>query len=152
MYQKYESTIKALAYDFFQNKEDAEDAIQEVSLKLVGMEPPTDNPDAWAYVVIRNAVNDELRKWKTKNRAIPSYSDEYVDENTPFEYVAERDVALALASNYNNLPDDIKETYYLRYQLGLSYEMIAHEQGIPIGTVGSRIARGKELLSLELDK
>ena len=147
MYQKYESVIKNLASDFFPNKEDAEDAIQEVTLKLVGLTPPDDNPDAWAYVVIRNAMSDELRKWKSRNKPVLMISDELVEENDPFEYAASCEAIALIHNNYDSLPEDIRITFELRYKDELSYDQIAEQLNVPIGTVGSRIARGKAMLS-----
>lgn len=152
MFPKYEQSLRALAFDFFQNREDAEDAIQEVSMKLVDMSPPeAGNVDGWAYVVIMNALKDEYRKMKTRNKPVPMIQDELEDCNDPFEYAAAAEVAVMLEDNYNNLPKEIREACYLRYHEGLSYEAIAEIQQIPPGTVGSRIHRGKEMLSFMLD-
>lgn len=150
MYNKYLSTIKALAYDFFPNRADAEDAIQEVCIKLIDVQPPQTegtNENAWAYVVISNALKDEYRKLKSRNKPVPMYSDELIDESDPYEHFAKQEIVMTLSNNYEQLPQEIKEACSLRYQKGLSYEEIAKEQGVPIGTVGSRLARGKDMLS-----
>lgn len=150
MYQMYESTIKAIAHDFFPNKEDAEDAIQEVAIRLMDKEIPPEakgKEDAWAYVVILNAIKDEYRKWKTKQKPIPMIEDELIDVADPYEKLVERERMLALEEGYANLPEDLRVTHYLRYEEELSYEEIARLLGIPVGTVGSRLTRGKELLS-----
>ena len=44
------------------------------------------------------------------------------------------------------LPDDIRTTLSLREFDGLSYEEIAEVQNCPIGTVRSRIGKGREIL------
>lgn len=154
MYNKYLSTIKALAHDFFPNKADAEDAIQEVCIKLLDMQPPQTedtNEDAWAYVVISNALKDEYRKSKSRNKPVLMYADELVDEADPFEYVAKYEKLAYIKGNYSSLPKEIKEACELRYHEQLSYDEIAKRQGVPIGTVGSRLARGKEMLSYSVD-
>lgn len=151
MYQKYEQTLKALAHDFFPCKEDAEDAIQEISIKMLGLNPPDENQDGWAYVVIMNALKDEYRKMKVRNRPVLMIEEELIDANDPYEYALTAEAALLLEENNKLLPDDVREACHLRYHHGLSYEAIAAAQGVPVGTVGSRIHRGKELLSYMLD-
>ena len=72
MYQKYENMIKALTRDYFPVKEDAEDAAQEIAIKLLTMKdsPPQDNEAGWMYVVIDNACKDIYRAAKRRQGAI----------------------------------------------------------------------------------
>ena len=51
-----------------------------------------------------------------------------------------------------NLPDDIRTTLSLREFDGLSYEEIADVQNCPIGTVRSRIHKGREILDKTFSK
>lgn len=154
MFEKYERTLRNLAKDFFPNKEDAEDAMQEVRIKLLSVTAPSgedDNEEAWMYVVISNALKDEYRKAKSRNKQVVMYTDELVDEADPFEYVAKHEKLAYIKGNYDSLPEEIKEACVLRYHEQLSYDEIAKRQGVPIGTVGSRLARGKEMLSYSVD-
>ena len=152
MFPKYEQSLRALAFDFFQNREDAEDAIQEISIKLLNLTPPEgSNEDGWAYVVIMNALKDEYRRMRKNNKAVPMIQEELEEHNDPYEYAATAEAAMLIEDNYSKLPEEIREACYLRYHDGLSYETIASIQGIPVGTVGSRIHRGKEMLSFMLD-
>ena len=51
-----------------------------------------------------------------------------------------------LLAGINQLPDSVRETMMLRHVQELAYEEIATIQECNIGTVKSRIARGRELL------
>ena len=151
MFEKYKKTIDTLARDYFPNKQDAEDASQEVCIKLLDIVPPTgedSNEEAWMYVVISNALKDEYRKWKTRNKQPATLSSDLVDEHSPFDYAAEQERLMFLQESFDGLPAEIREACLLRYHEQMSYEDIAKLQGVPPGTVGSRLARGKEMLSL----
>lgn len=152
MYKKYERMIKGLARDYFPNNEDAQDAVQEINIKLTEAphkELPEDEEGAWIYVVVSNAYKDILRKMKRQSQQPPILIEELIDTNDPYEYAAQEEAALAIASNYTKLPESVRETCYLRYQKGLSYDAISEMQGIPIGTVGSRLVRARALLADE---
>lgn len=149
LYLEYEQSIRALALDFFPSLEDAEDAIQEVNIKLLNTKPPEDveNEGGWMYVLVMNVLRDEYRKQHAKKRTPPTHPDDMVDYNDPYEYMAERELAVSIVDNYHKLPSDLRETCFLRYQKGLSYEAIARKLGVPTSTVGTRLMRAKELLS-----
>lgn len=152
MYKKYEGMIKSLAHDYFSVHADAEDAVQEVSIKLAEATHPSlpeNEEGAWIYVVVSNAYKDILRKMKRQAQQPPILVEELIDTNDPYEYAAQEEAALAIASNYTKLPESVRETCYLRYQKGLSYDAISDVQGIPIGTVGSRLVRARALLADE---
>ena len=53
---------------------------------------------------------------------------------------------------FQNLPDEIRSTLSLREYDGLSYEEIAKVQNCPIGTVRSRIFKGRELINETFSK
>jgi RNA polymerase sigma-70 factor (ECF subfamily) len=150
MYIKYDHMIKTLTNDYFSNREDAEDAAQEIRVKLAGLEgkAPEENEPGWVYVVIDNACKDIYRKAKRSRQQAPILEDEMIDSNDPYEHAAQEEASLLLGLSYENMPPAIRTTCYLRYHLGWGYEEIAAELGIPPGTVGSRLMRAKELLSL----
>lgn len=149
LYEEYEQSIKALAFDFFTSPEDAEDAIQEINIKLMTTNIPegVENRGGWMYVLVMNVLRDEYRKMHAKKRTPPTHPDDVVDFNDPYEYLAERELAVSIVDNYHKLPTELRQTCYLRYQKGLSYEEIAMRQDLPTSTVGTRLMRAKELLS-----
>ena len=58
----------------------------------------------------------------------------------------------AVNQAFQNLPDEIRSTLSLREYDGLSYEEIAKVQNCPIGTVRSRIFKGRELINETFSK
>jgi RNA polymerase sigma-70 factor (ECF subfamily) len=104
----------------------------------------------WSHRIAVNAALDELRR--TRRAAVPA-SDQLARTDVPAplalgpERVADRlDLEAALAA----LPDEFRTAVVLRDVADLDYAEIATTLGIPIGTVRSRIARGRAALAAAL--
>ncbi|MGZ4712552.1 MAG: RNA polymerase sigma factor [Acidimicrobiia bacterium] len=105
----------------------------------------------WAHRIAVNAALDELRR--AKRRGIPS-SDRpeltaavaAADRRGPDQVADRLDLDAALAT----LPEDFRTAVVLRDVADLDYAEIAATLGIPIGTVRSRIARGRAALAAAL--
>lgn len=68
-------------------------------------------------------------------------------DETPESALAAREIAWAVQSALDALPDDLKQAITLREMDGLSYEDIALVMNCPVGTVRSRIFRARESVS-----
>jgi RNA polymerase sigma-70 factor (ECF subfamily) len=144
--------VLTLARDYFPNPEDAEDAVQEVYIKLAtaGSRAPDGDADAggWVYRVAENTLKDLKRKARLRNRAdirdVLHY-DDVVDNDDPLTLLLRQEAGSMFLSNYGNLPPKLRTVFIARYQDGLSYEQIAKKYNIAIGTVASRMTRAREL-------
>ena len=95
----------------------------------------------WAYRVATNACFDELRR--KRRRPIPAVPLDRPSATNVGEAATDRvDVDTALA----RLPIEYRTAVVLRDLCGLAYDDIAVVLEVPIGTVRSRIARGRALL------
>jgi len=95
----------------------------------------------WAYRVTTNACLDELRR--RRRRPLPTPPPELAGgPDVAAEASARLDIDAALA----RLPREYRSAVVLRDLAGLSYEEIAETLTIPVGTVRSRIARGRAAL------
>jgi RNA polymerase sigma-70 factor (ECF subfamily) len=72
---------------------------------------------------------------------------ELISEETPETVLAAQEIAAAVNSAMEALPEDLRQAVTLREIEGLSYEEIASVMGCPIGTVRSRIFRAREAIS-----
>ncbi len=130
------------------NEADALDATQEALITLVRRIDRFDGRSrftTWMHRVVVNACLDELRR--RNRRPVPADVEEQplTDRDRPVaDSVADRlDIESALAL----LPEVFRVPVVLCDQLGMSYEEIAQDLGIPPGTVRSRISRGRRQLA-----
>ncbi len=107
----------------------------------------------WAYRIATNAALDELRKRKRRPalRVAPG-DDADPATHEPADSMAERRISsvedrLALDEAFDTLPDEFRSAVVLRDVADLDYAEIAEVLDVPVGTVKSRIARGRRLLA-----
>ena len=132
---------------------DADDAAQEAMIGIVRGLPRFDGRSAfstWVYRIATNAALDELRR--RRRRPAPHI----VDDDAPWPEVvdplAERRVdaaalRLAIDDALDDLPEEFRAPVVLRDVADLDYAEIAEVLSIPLGTVKSRIARGRSQLA-----
>ena len=75
---------------------------------------------------------------------------ELISPETPETVLAAKDVANAVNTALDALPEDLRQALTLRELDGLSYEEISELMNCPIGTVCSRIFRAREAISLKV--
>ena len=145
------------------NAADAEDVVQEASLRAfrsIGSFSGA-NARAWVLTIVRNTAYTWLRK--NRPAALVTVEDLEAIENartipgdpgaeTPeTALIAETDAA-RLAAAIAALPSPFRETLVLRDLQGLDYREIAAVTGVPVGTVMSRLARGRSRLIATLGR
>ena len=151
------------AFRLTRNAADAEDLIQETFLRAYrGFHQFQEgtNLKAWLYRILMNTFINSYRK---KQREPQTISDEEVEDWYLYSKMAERgaepsaeasvieslpdeDVQEALSS----LPEQVRIAVLLPDVEGFSYKEIADITGVPIGTVMSRLHRGRRALEKRL--
>jgi RNA polymerase sigma-70 factor, ECF subfamily len=132
---------------------DADDAAQEAMIGIVRGLPRFDGRakfSTWAYRIATNAALDELRRRKRRPAlAVVADEDDRADRADPLAArLVERAVdRLAIDAALDELPEDFRTAVVLRDVADLDYAEIAVALGVPVGTVKSRIARGRALLA-----
>jgi RNA polymerase sigma-70 factor (ECF subfamily) len=126
----------------------AEDIVQSAFLQALrgfaGLRGEAPKP--WLLAIVRNCFLDWARS-NGRTMAAPEDAPEPVDEETPEILLArQRDVAMVRAT-LEDLPEPFREAIVLRELEELSYKEIAMITGVPIGTVMSRLARGRQMLA-----
>jgi RNA polymerase sigma factor (sigma-70 family) len=133
------------------NDHDAEDAVQETylrAMKFFGGFHGTDGR-AWLLTIVRNTCYTLLQR-KTVH-GMPAVFDEAVHGVTgqasgPAQMLERQENVQSARQAVEALPVELREVVVLRELEGLSYKEIAVAAAIPIGTVMSRLARGRERL------
>jgi len=142
--------IYNFAYRLTGNPDDASDLMQEVLLRvrrgLAGYTPGSF--EGWLWRITRNAFLDEVRR--RKRRPTVAFPD---DDRTaigsvpePGEVLAESRLPEHLQQALLALPFDFREAVVMCDVVGLTYDEIADATGVPVGTVRSRIHRGRKML------
>jgi RNA polymerase sigma-70 factor (ECF subfamily) len=124
---------------------DAEDVVQEATLRAYRYFGGFRGEDgrAWFLAVVRNTCLTWLQRNRPPRPTVPF--DEAV-HGVPVDAPAPPSVAEALRRAMDELPPEFREAVVLRELEGLSYKEVAAVTGVPIGTVMSRLSRGRGLL------
>jgi RNA polymerase sigma-70 factor (ECF subfamily) len=165
MVRQHLDALYAAALRLVRNRADAEDLLQETLLKawrsFHTFEEGT-NARAWLFRILMNAHIDRYRK-STREPELSDVEDvgEFYlyskvqeseqlrasgDPEKLLEGIMEHEVREALES----LPEHFRSAVILADLQGFSYKEIADILGIPVGTVMSRLARGRRLLQKKL--
>lgn len=143
--------IYNFAYRLTGNPDDAADLVQEVLLRvrrgLDSYQPGSF--EGWLWRITRNAFLDEVRRRNRRPTApLPDEVDRWEAASAPS---ADADYArISLGDDVQKallaIPVEFREAVVLCDVVGLSYDEIALAVAVPIGTVRSRIHRGRKLL------
>lgn len=147
-----------IAYRMVGNEEDAKDAAQEALIKVFKNLESFKGDSAfstWLYRIVMNTCKDLLRKrkpneisidkgYETDNGEVQMEIED--NSNDPVTMYEQQEVRVTIETALNELPDSYKSVVVLREIQGLSYDEISEIEDIPVGTVRSRINRGRRIL------
>lgn len=138
--------IHAICRRVLGHPEDAADATQEALIAIARGIHRFDGRSrftTWMYRVATNAALDEARR----RRRRPVATEHLPERSTAPDATAAVDARLDVDAALATLPPDYRAAVALRDLAGLDYAEIAAVLDIPIGTVRSRIARGRATLA-----
>jgi len=156
--RRYQDAIVNYAFRFVGNYEDACDVAQETFLRLYKnkmMYEPIAKFSTWLYTIAGNIAKSQLRKRKSAVIVSLSQRDEDGEDKswdvpdtnyTPDKSVDETLIEQYLQDALMKIPPSYREVIVMRDIQDLEYDDIAKITNLPIGTVKSRINRGRLLL------
>lgn len=152
--RQYEKKVYTLCFRMCGNSEDAEEAAQDAFLALwrgIDRFRQESSLSTWIYRLATNACIDTLRRRKKQSGSVSLDDEElFVDavdtSPQPQETVEHREAQKLLQEGLAALPEEYRKVLILREIEGLSYTEIAESASIELGTVKSRISRGRSLL------
>lgn len=132
---------------------DADDIVQtavERALMRIDQFQAGTRLDAWLFSIVRNAWIDETRSRTRRNKIFaPAELGEQIGDQAAAQVEANLEANDVWAA-MRRLPVEQREAVALVCVEGLAYREAAHTLGVPIGTLTSRLARGREALQLML--
>jgi RNA polymerase sigma-70 factor (ECF subfamily) len=149
--------VYTLARYLLRNRADAEDAVQECYLRALRHFETLRSPDIkpWLFAILRNVCRTEYaRRSVVELRDVNAVLDKSEDveplwgeaPETPETTMMRKLDAATIQRLVAALPEAFREVIVLREIDDLSYRDIAEVVGAPVGTVMSRLARGRSIL------
>ena len=164
---RYASDVYALLLRITEDQKEAEDLMQETflsALKAIQKFRGEADLKTWLFRIAINKSKNRFRWWKRRKREKTVSLDAPVgnsetplsetfssDFNKPEENILQKEREKVLNNALYSLPEIFREAVILCDIEGLSYEEIAETLEINLGTVKSRIARGREELRKKLE-
>jgi RNA polymerase sigma-70 factor (ECF subfamily) len=161
---RYEQPVYGMVYRLLGNPSDASDVVQEVFLKVfrgINSFREQSSLRTWIYRIAVNEAHNH-RRWFARHcqREVPfpyerdeqTYSVEYAADpgRSPYEQVLDSEHRTLIERALTRINPVFRTAVVLRDIQNLSYEEIAEILQVSIGTVKSRILRGREALRREL--
>ncbi len=142
--------LRRFARTLTRNVADADDLVQiavERALLKFDQWRPESRFESWMFGIIRNAWIDEVRSRRRQDRIfLPEESGENVGDASNEAQATRLSMQRALMA----LPEEQREAIALVLIEGLSYKEASDVLGIPMGTLTSRLARGREAMQANL--
>jgi RNA polymerase sigma-70 factor (ECF subfamily) len=150
------------AYRLTRNPRDAEDLVQDALVRAYRFWDSfqqDSNCKAWLLRIVTNTFINEYQRRKRSREVLDAASAEQDatdgvlvqasagDKRSPERVLVERSVSDDVQRALEQLPDDFRTAVILCDMQGLSYKEIAEIMQCPVGTVMSRLFRGRKLLA-----
>src|SRR5918996_3687530 len=153
----YLEPLYATALRLTRNRADAEDLVQDTFVKALRFTDRFErgtNLKAWLYTILHNtwrnrrrdASRDTVEVDSERVEQAATRPDGPIAFDTPERILMRSTLDAELQAALDELPDAFREAVWLRDVEEFSYAEIAAMLGIPIGTVMSRISRGRRSL------
>jgi RNA polymerase sigma-70 factor (ECF subfamily) len=145
----YSKKVFNLAYQFSGSRQEAEDMTQDIFLKLYGSLGKYDferNFTAWLLTLAKNHLIDEYRRTRLERTQRDDLDERTMTQaafDSPEKSLAREEDRKTVWKALDGLSPEIRATVILRDIQGLTYEEIADNLGLPLGTIKSRVNRGR---------
>jgi RNA polymerase sigma-70 factor (ECF subfamily) len=150
----YIDSLYGTALRLTRRPQDAEDLVQDTYLKAFRASHQFErgtNLKAWLFTILHNTFRNMRRNLvrnpiEVDSEAVDRAADDTAGEHTPEQLLTRATLDADLQAALDALPDSFRQAVWLRDVEELSYAEIAQVLAVPIGTVMSRISRGRRAL------
>ena len=161
---QYQQPVYRFVYGLLEDPADAPDVTQEVFVKVfrkVGEFRGDASLKTWIYRIAINEASNR-RRWFARHRknevsvdtaaeGAAADADWFIDRRgTPFDLLSRAEVRIAIRKTLGEIDQRLRVAVILRDIEGLSYNEIADTIQVSLGTVKSRILRGREAMKSKL--
>ena|SRR5687767_162293 len=159
----YLEPLYATAMRLTRNRADAEDLVQDTVVRALRFQErfePGTNLRAWLYTILHNTWRNRIRDTAREATDVDSErieelatrADGPAEVDTPERALLRATMDVDLKEALDELPDAFRQAVWLRDVEEFSYAEIAKMLDVPIGTVMSRISRGRRQLYEKLSQ
>ena len=156
--------LYATAMRLTRNRADAEDLVQDTFVKALRFEDrftPGTNLKAWLFTILHNTWKNRLRGAAREPVDVDSErveeasaqagaTDGSVGVETPERILLRSTLDADVKAALDDMPEAFRQAVWLRDVEEFSYAEMAEMLGVPVGTVMSRISRGRRMLARKL--
>lgn len=146
--RRHYDTIRAVCHRIVIDDGNADDATQNAALSIARSIRAFDGRSAvrtWMYRIAVNSSLDEIRRLQRRPRLVAVEEFETIDSGS--DMANDADNRILVREALGSLEPEFRTVLALRHIAGLEYDEIARELDLPIGTVKSRISRGRQQLA-----
>ena len=140
----------AIAFRIVKNRQEAEDVVQEVFMKMWVMKKKLDDYndiEALAVTMTRNSSIDQMRKWKhIDSEKVPSDTSNSDHSPSPHERLVSSETTAIVAMIIDELPPATRDLVQLREINGLSYDEISKQKGMNINSLRVVLSRARKMI------
>ena len=164
LFDGYRQLVYSTAYRFLQNVEEAQDATQEIFIKIFRSLQNWDSGKSkfstWIYQI---AANHSIDSWRSRKRRAEFQLDENIERilreqamsapgRSPFIEMDQKESIALLRKCIDSLPDLQKKIFILRYFQDLKLIEIAEVENCNIGTVKTSLYRATKTVRKSLGR
>jgi RNA polymerase sigma-70 factor (ECF subfamily) len=146
--RRHYDNIRSVCHRIVLNHADAEDATQQALIAVARSIRDFNEQSkvsTWIYRIAVNAALDEIRR--TRRRPIPVGDDTFADMSSTVNSVDATETQIDIQRALERVSEEFRVALVLRHIADMEYDDIAVVLDIPVGTVRSRLSRGREQLA-----
>ena len=149
IFEAYYKNLVMFAYSFTKNSDDAEDAVQEVFIRLWEKRHDlnlTGSLKSYLLKSVQNYCLDEIRSRNTREHFANEMELEPLYINEVEDYLLYTDLLNQLDDLLAKMPDEVAQTFRLNRFDGFKYQEIARQLKVSVRAVESRISKALQIL------
>lgn len=146
--EKYRHLVFRSVYAVLRDQKDAEDATQEVFLKMYLSLPQYQNQGfkSWLMrIAVNHAIDMRRKAYREREEAAEDFqfdANAQIEDSVP-DKIVKKELKQLVRTRINELPENYRDVIYGFYIEEKSYEQIAQEQNVKRETVATKLHRAK---------